>query len=212
MIAVNWAVTVNAMSPVSAAKWDDFLKRLQQEERAAKTRTSIVHQEDQKRHREMTLLREQDDRRRRLLTLLVEVDINAKHDSTSRRRQLDTATWIFDNITFKTFMQSAKIECLCCYGFVGSGKTFISSSVIDFLSEHHGRTDFVCHHYFDHADKRSLSFDSFLSAILRQLILRYGWPPLLEDKLVEIADKGWLRMSESALVELILAMAEFIKR
>jgi len=200
------------MSPVSSAKWDDFVKRLQQEEKAAKIRTSIIHQEEQKKHREMTLRQEQDDRRRRLLTLLVEVDVNAKHDTTSRRRQTDTAMWIFDDDTFRSFMQSVKSECLCCYGFVGSGKTFTSSSVIDYLNEHHGRTDFVSYHYFDHADKRSLSFISFLSAILRQLILRYGWLPLIEDTLVDISNKGWLSISEAAMVELILSTIDSLKR
>jgi len=181
------------------------MKRLQQEEKAAKTRTSIIHQEEQKKHREMTLRREQEGRRRRLLTLLAEVDIVAKHDTTSRRRQTDTATWILDDDKFKSFMQSAEAECLCCFGIVGSGKTFTSSSVIDYLTEQHGRTDFVSYHYFDHADKRSLSFNSFLSAVLRQLVLRYGWPPMVEEKLVEISDKGWLSISEPALVELILS-------
>jgi hypothetical protein len=202
---VNWAITVNAMSPVSAAKWDDFMKRLQQEEKAAKTRTSIIHLEEQKKHREMTLRQEQDDRRRRLLSLLAKVDINAKHDSTSRRRQLDTATWIFDNDKFKSLMQSAKSECLCCFGIVGSGKTFISSSVIDYLNEHRGRTDFVSYHYFDHADKRSLSFLSCLSALMRQLLLRKGWSVLVEHALSEILDQGSLSISETALVELILS-------
>jgi len=181
------------------------MKRLQQEEKAAKTRTSIIHQEEQKKHREMTLRREQEDRRRRLLSLLVEVDIIAKHDSTSRRRQTDTATWIFDNDKFKSLMRSSQTECLCCYGIVGSGKTFISSSVIDYLTEQHGRTEFVSYHYFDHADKRSLSFLSCLAAFMRQLLLRKGWSVLVEHALSEILDQGSLSISEAALADLILS-------
>lgn len=170
--------------------------------------------EEAKEHQQEVSRRQREEVRRQLLMLLPEVDITTKHDMTSCRRHSGTATWIFDDPAFKRFDDSPKSACLCCYGILGSGKTYLASSLIDHAmlgsTEH---DELVVYHYFDYLDKRSLSVSALLSALLRQYIRRRGWCPEIEESLQETANAGSTTVHEDVLIDLfIYTCSKYLKQ
>jgi len=161
--------------------------------------------QEAKKHQQEVSRRQREEARRQLLMLLPEVDIMTKHDMTSRRRHLGTATWIFDDPAFKRFDDSPASACLCCYGILGSGKTYLASSLIDHaLLEGTEQDELVLYHYFDYMDKRSLSVSALLSAFLRQFIKRRGWRSEIEESLQGIVTAGYTTAHEDFLIDLFI--------
>lgn len=158
-------MTINALFPISIRKLDDYIKDLDKCTKAAKTRTELIHMEEAKEHQQKVSRQRKEEIRRCLLKLLPEVDIMTKHDMTSCHRHPDTATWIFEDPAFRGFDDSRRSACLCCYGILDSGKTYLASSLIDqAMLGSTEQDELVVYHYFDYMDKRSLSVSALLSA------------------------------------------------
>lgn len=198
-------MTTKALSTISNRRLEDYIKDLEKENKAAKARTQLIHMQQEQKHQQGVARHQKEQSRRHLLKLLPEVDIVNKHDRTSRRRQEGTANWIFEDAAFIRFDNRLSSACLCCYGILGSGKTYVMSSLIDHaVQENTEKGALVCYHYFDDMDKRSLSASALYSAILKQLIKYKGWYSDLEESLESLMQAGSTIVQDDVLRDLLV--------
>ncbi|MCJ1309800.1 hypothetical protein MMC25_003461 [Agyrium rufum] len=122
----------------------------------------------EKRHKELQL----KDRRRRLLCNLSEYDYNAALKKARRKRHRTTAQWLLGITEFQTWKSNTESSLFVLSGHLGSGKTILAASVIDYI---HGLDPerfspmigfFFCR--FD--DQHSLQAETILRSLLRQVL------------------------------------------
>ncbi|KAI9373505.1 hypothetical protein BJX61DRAFT_541657 [Aspergillus egyptiacus] len=90
------------------------------------------------------------------------------------RKCPDTTSWIFSNVTFKDWLSHGEYPCLWLTGKIGCGKTFVTSSVVQFLENPgQGQKAFIAHFFYDHAETTRLKaldiFESYTKQILGHL-------------------------------------------
>ncbi|KAB8225515.1 hypothetical protein BDV33DRAFT_198430 [Aspergillus novoparasiticus] len=86
-------------------------------------------------HRIENVVQRMDDRERdKLLSWISEIKYGNHHDHVVERRTPDTGTWLIRHKTFCEWMDSASSSILWLRGYPGTGKTFLTSHVIDHTS------------------------------------------------------------------------------
>jgi predicted ATPase len=71
-------------------------------------------------------------------------------------RQAGTGDWLSQNEDYNAWKNSTQSSVLSIFGIPGSGKTILTSSIIDILQEGVSERVVVIHHYCDYKDPRSL--------------------------------------------------------
>ena len=99
-----------------------------------------------------------------------------------RNEQAKTGRWLLDGNAFKLFKTTPR-SVLWLNGDSGCGKSVLCSAVIDEIlavQNSDARTE-LAYWYFSITDKKRTTFDSFLRALLAQLVFKYPVPRFLLD-------------------------------
>ncbi|KAJ5219952.1 hypothetical protein N7468_009156 [Penicillium chermesinum] len=94
-----------------------------------------------------------------------------------RKRQSGTAEWLFETKTFDRWVSDDGFSALWCSGKIGSGKTILAASVVDWiLTEIHDSKALVSFLFVRFDDYMSLETESILKSILFQVLDKAGFP------------------------------------
>jgi hypothetical protein len=100
-------------------------------------------------------------------------DPSTNHHKARKQRQDDTGLWLLESGKFKIWKGDAA-STLCLYGLPGCGKTILSSTIIEHLSQHcSDDTDMVTvYFYFDFNDTQKQDPELMVCSLLHQLLQR----------------------------------------
>ncbi|KAJ8057801.1 hypothetical protein OCU04_008663 [Sclerotinia nivalis] len=131
-------------------------------------------QKEFERNREWQLQRDLD-RSRKHKTKLLNILSTYKHQEnfyqTRKKRHINTATWLFSTPEFIKWKDSETPSVFILTGKLGSGKTVLASSVIDYLHCERTRTDELITYVFPRFDDSiSLRAATVLRSIIRQFL------------------------------------------
>jgi hypothetical protein len=109
------------------------------------------------------------ERNRELLRWLSTHDFQSKHTRASALRNERTCSWLVDTPQFQALVHS-DTPCLWLYGIAGSGKTILTSSIIDyFMSGPASDESILAYFYCDASDSESQRLVTVLGALLCQI-------------------------------------------
>ena len=125
---------------------------------------------------------EEQELKRKIFQKFADFDCKKQHARISSARRLGSCHWILEEDPFKRLVSSTTKACLVCVGIPGSGKTFLTSRVIDCIKNSEvGSSPAMCFHYCTHSDKRTLSPKSIFGSLTRQLLENRDIPmPIFE--------------------------------
>ena len=110
-----------------------------------------------------------------LLQAISTYDEEAKQDQLHDLLVPGTCEWIRGNSSFTRWLENDKSATLVMTGIVGSGKSMLVSAVIDYLRKEVTQDETaILWYYFDSSVESSLSSQSFLRSILKQIIRIQG--------------------------------------
>jgi hypothetical protein len=100
-------------------------------------------------------------------------DPSSNHYKARKQRQDDTGLWLLEGDKFRVWKEDAA-SILWLYGIPGCGKTILSSTIIETLSQHcSDDTDMVtAYFYFDFNDTQKQDPELMVCSLLRQLLQR----------------------------------------
>ncbi|KAF6827873.1 hypothetical protein CMUS01_08819 [Colletotrichum musicola] len=144
--------------------------------------------------------------KREILEWLTATDYEPQHRGHMDARQDGTGQWLLDSDKFKTWM-SEKGKGLLCPGDPGSGKTIMTSIVVDELSRQFPDEDVAIAYVFCNAkDQAKQTLHHILSSLAKQLAQAHVLPARLVSAYEEHRDKGTTR-SEGETLGLLRELA-----
>ena len=113
--------------------------------------------------------------RNKILEWISTQDYNSKHSAIRVSRVNGTGQWLLDHPTFQVWRDDTESNnLLWCHGIPGSGKTVLSSLVIDHLQEGFRSHDLaMAFTYFDYRDQEHQSPGSIVASLLKHIALEY---------------------------------------
>ncbi|KAL9612899.1 MAG: hypothetical protein Q9167_002532 [Letrouitia subvulpina] len=113
-----------------------------------------------------------DEQREKVLEWLSKIKHDQKHHDIRLRRVKNTGGWLIEEKKFQCWRDATESEnnFLWCHGIQGSGKTILTSLVIDHLShqfEHENVA--IAYLYFDYREQEVLSVERVLASLLKQV-------------------------------------------
>ena len=146
---------------------------------------------------------------------LCSLDYAGKHQRVETIRFGGTGLWLFENSSFKSWLEDSTTSGLALYGIPGSGKTVLVSNLIGFLNSlpQDGNAA-VCYHYCDYADTSSLDVANIYRSMVKQLLaLKTERVQLVPKAIASLIDEaaypGSLSSSASARAFLQRTMRQF---
>ncbi|MCJ1299174.1 hypothetical protein MMC08_001966 [Hypocenomyce scalaris] len=112
----------------------------------------------------------EDAERRKIYKWLAAPDPYSNHERARQKHQPDTGKWLLDGQQYNEW-KNASSSFLWLHGIPGCGKTLLSSSIIEDISDHcqtHPNTD-MAYFYFDFNENEKLLCGNFLRSFLQQL-------------------------------------------
>ncbi|KAF9772357.1 hypothetical protein IL306_009935 [Fusarium sp. DS 682] len=134
-------------------------------------------------------------------------------NSARNKRHLGTAHWIFKAQEFKDWRALKEVPVLHITGKIGSGKTILSSCVIEHLNDKKDDADVVTFFFCRFDDSESLDCDTILRSLLYQLVSRPAFAKIIEQtgihRDMEMAeDQGYSRKSLKMLFRRSIGLVE----
>ncbi|WKT47235.1 hypothetical protein QSH57_012140 [Fusarium oxysporum f. sp. vasinfectum] len=111
-----------------------------------------------------------EQKRRRLLEELSSFNFASAFNSTRNKRHIGTAKWVFDTPEFQKWVGSDGPHVLHVTGKIGSGKTVLSSLVVEKLSQIRPPQQFVSFFFIRFDDPLSLDADTIIRSCVQQLL------------------------------------------
>ncbi|KAL0631347.1 hypothetical protein Q9L58_009793 [Maublancomyces gigas] len=152
------------------------------------------------------LARADETKRREVLKWLSEVNFGAHHEKASDLRFDGTGGWLFEKRALESWVEDESSSVMWLYGKAGSGKTVLSSLVIDTLTETYKSVPtiyFYCH-YGERERQETLSITRTL---LKQLSMRCE----LDPPIVSVFDSGTQLNLKSSEGSFAAALSQFEK-
>jgi hypothetical protein len=136
-----------------------------------------------------------------ILNWITLTDYGPQQSDFLRRRQSGTGQWLLDSEKYQTWLNGNQ-ETLFCPGIPGSGKTILTSIVIDdlfskFQSE---ATVGIAYIYFNFRRKDEQTIEDLLASILKQLAQSQSAPP---ESVQELYDQHRIKRTRPSLGELL---------
>ncbi|KAF5581800.1 hypothetical protein FPCIR_9908 [Fusarium pseudocircinatum] len=111
-----------------------------------------------------------EQKRRRLLEDLSSFNFTSAFNSTRNKRHIGTAEWVFDTPEFQQWVKTNGPPVLHVTGKIGSGKTVLSSSIVEKLSQIRPPQQFVSFFFARFDDSLSLSAETIIRSCVQQLV------------------------------------------
>ncbi|KAF5004276.1 hypothetical protein FDECE_9232 [Fusarium decemcellulare] len=118
-------------------------------------------------HAERVTLEEQ---RHRLLKDLSSFDFTAAFRNISTRRHCRTVGWVFDTDEFQSWFKSQESGVLHITGKIGSGKSVVTSSVVQRLCQERNSQQFVSFFFSQFDNLPSLNSETIIRSVVQQLL------------------------------------------
>ncbi|KAM3472159.1 hypothetical protein MY5147_005452 [Beauveria neobassiana] len=135
---------------------------------------------------EQQLRRKAKEERQRLLESLSSHEYRTPFWEACKKRQRDTAEWIFAVPEFKRWYDGSGPSLLWCSGKIGSGKTVLCANVVNHVFLHKGRHDTATFFFVDRDNAESLQAETLIRSIIRQSIDSTEVPQYLESRLTNL--------------------------
>ncbi|KAG5790870.1 hypothetical protein H9Q69_010065 [Fusarium xylarioides] len=111
-----------------------------------------------------------EQKRRRLLEDLSSFNFTSAFNSTRNKRHIGTAKWVFDTPEFQQWVKTNGSPVLHVTGKIGSGKTVLSSSIVEKLSQIRPPQQFVSFFFARFDDPLSLNAETIIRSCVQQLV------------------------------------------
>ncbi|KAF5590842.1 uncharacterized protein FSUBG_10706 [Fusarium subglutinans] len=111
-----------------------------------------------------------EQKRRRLLEDLSSFNFTSAFNSTRNKRHIGTAKWVFDTPEFQQWAKIKGPPVLHVTGKIGSGKTVLSSSIVEKLSQIRPPDQFVSFFFARFDDPLSLDAETIVRSCIQQLV------------------------------------------
>ncbi|KAL8905161.1 MAG: hypothetical protein Q9171_006780 [Xanthocarpia ochracea] len=146
--------------------------------------------------RETYLLGERRKQREKLENArnsLSKLNFRDKHDDVWKRRLGETGQWILLEPEFLKWIDGT-VQSIWCTGLPGGGRTFVFSTIVDYMTCKEGRGRWkadlkigVAYIYCSYNDQRAQTLDALLSSVIKQLISSCPTPSQTSDPLLRRA-------------------------
>ncbi|UZP43279.1 hypothetical protein NXS19_011095 [Fusarium pseudograminearum] len=103
-------------------------------------------------------------------------------NSARNKRHLHTASWVFEKQEFKDWYALKEAPVLHIAGKIGSGKTILSSSIIEFINNKQSPSQVVSFFFSRFDDSESLQCDTILRSLVFQLASRPSLTKIVGSK------------------------------
>ncbi|XEV07368.1 hypothetical protein FSHL1_012655 [Fusarium sambucinum] len=103
-------------------------------------------------------------------------------NSARNQRHLQTAFWIFETQEFKDWYRLKEAPVLHITGKIGSGKTILSSRVIEFINDEQSESEVVSFFFSRFDDSASLECDTILRSLVSQLVSSPSLTKIIEKE------------------------------
>ncbi|KAJ5419757.1 uncharacterized protein N7487_003307 [Penicillium crustosum] len=129
-----------------------------------------------------------------ILEAISSIPYTTHHQEYQEKRTTDTCNWLLEDEGFRAWESSRSSGAFWLWGTAGTGKSFLTSKVIDHLQENlegtpnHERLAFFYCRRTQGEEERSRPL-SVLQSFLRQLACHLDKPELMQSGLVEAFDK-----------------------
>ncbi|KAF5975896.1 heterokaryon incompatibility protein het-E-1 [Fusarium coicis] len=158
---------------------------------------------------------ESEQKRRRFLEELSSFNFTSGFNSTRNKRHIGTAKWVFETPEFQKWVGIDWSPVLYITGKIGSGKTVLSSSIVEKLSQVRPPQQFVSFFFVRFDDPLSLDADTILRSCVQQLISAINIDTL-DQQIASELDKSlseakWSLFSLESLSKLYLSAAQAIE-
>ncbi|KAF4445749.1 hypothetical protein F53441_10498 [Fusarium austroafricanum] len=174
---------------LAKAKSDHHEQKLQAKERAeASDNRSLVVASFSKHWNQLSRVRRDVNKaaaarkQRRALDALSKYNrYIANLNSARNKRYLRTADWVFDAEAFKDWRALQELPVLHITGKIGSGKTVLSSRIIEHINDTKSESDAVSFFFCRFDDSDSLDCDTILRSLAYQLISSPSLAKIIES-------------------------------
>ncbi|KAK8183119.1 uncharacterized protein BKA78DRAFT_37855 [Phyllosticta capitalensis] len=184
---------------------DDFENLKRRIEQEAQLSHMIEDKEHHYRQEEHWALQEGRSRQSRLkeaLSTLSKVNYKNQHRQLQSARCAGTGEWLVQEPSFTAWVGGSSSSCFYCFGIPGSGKSVLSSAVVDHLDEEFtSPEDFHGFYFCDYTDLNSLKCSTLLGTLIRQALERSPRPQMLVDWVLKRFDEGDSQPSTFELVD-----------
>ncbi|RBR11157.1 hypothetical protein FVER53590_01723 [Fusarium verticillioides] len=158
---------------------------------------------------------ESEQKRRRFLEELSSFNFTSGFNSTRNKRHIGTAKWVFETPEFQKWVGIDGSPVLHVTGKIGSGKTVLSSSIVEKLSQVRPPQQFVSFFFVRFDDPLSLDADTILRSCVQQLISAINIDSLDQQIASELdrslSEAKWSLFSLESLSKLYLSAAQAIE-
>ncbi|KAK8143495.1 hypothetical protein G3M48_007169 [Beauveria asiatica] len=135
---------------------------------------------------EQQLRRKAREERQRLLESLSSHEYRTPFWEACKKRQRDTAEWIFAVPEFKRWYDGSGPSLLWCSGKIGSGKTVLCANVVNHIFLHKSRHDTATFFFVNRDNADSLQAETLIRSIIRQSIDGTEVPQYVESQLINL--------------------------
>ncbi|CZR42635.1 uncharacterized protein FPRO_09938 [Fusarium proliferatum ET1] len=157
-----------------------------------------------------------EHKRRRLLEDLSSFNFTSAFNSTRNKRHVGTAKWVFATPEFQQWVKINGSPVLHITGKIGSGKTVLSSSIVEKLSQIRPPHQFVSFFFVRFDDPLSLNAETVIRSCIQQLVSAIDMDsldPRVVSELDEHLSRAKLALfSFDLLSDLYLSAAKAIKQ
>ncbi|KAM3457747.1 hypothetical protein MY3296_000820 [Beauveria thailandica] len=135
---------------------------------------------------EQQLRRKAREERQRLLESLSSHEYRTPFWEACKKRQRDTAEWIFAVPEFKRWHDGSGPSLLWCSGKIGSGKTVLCANVVNHIFLHKSLHDTATFFFVNRDNADSLQAETLIRSIIRQSIDGTEVPQYVESQLINL--------------------------
>ena len=149
----------------------------------------------------ITLVQNQEDQGRQgILDWITQIDYAPQQSDNIRRRQAGTGQWLLDSAEFKAWLEDERT--LFCPGIPGSGKTILTSTVVDELFARFGNDSNIgiAYIYCNYRRQHEQNLEDLFASLLKQLIQEQ---PLTPDSVKALYNRHKDKRTRPSLDELL---------
>jgi hypothetical protein len=195
---VTWAVVGKVLWKSFERSFDDQLAQFKRHQTAVEREAGLSHMLEAKQSRELTLANQAAQersrlqaRRMQLLSVLSTIDYATQHRKLRDLQHPGTGVWLLNHAAFGAWRESSASSCFALYGIPGSGKTILSAQIADALTPSYNGTEAcLCFYYCDYSDAATLSLETLIGTLLRQMLSKSDIPAAIEGQITAICDNG----------------------
>ncbi|KIL92173.1 hypothetical protein FAVG1_04580 [Fusarium avenaceum] len=130
-----------------------------------------------------------EQKRFRLLLDLSSYDFTSALNRTRNKRHLGTAEWVFKTPEFQEWANSNQSSVLHLTGKIGSGKTVLTSSIVEKLSQARPPQQFVSFFFLQFNDSVSLDTDTIIRSCVQQFLSTVSIGDSDSDKISDLDER-----------------------